>query len=190
MSSDDSKSQARKRALFARRSLRAGDREIASALICDRIVRSHEFMACSAIACYLATADEVDPGYIIMRAWRAKKRVFVPVIDTHGAMGFCEIGPDSVVIRNRMGIWEPVSGTMIDAKSLDVVITPLVAFDDAGNRIGMGGGYYDRCFRFLRNRRKWLNPKLIGVAFECQKTKKIASDHWDVSLYKIVTDAK
>ena len=132
--------------------------------------------------------DEVDTTAIIERAWSAQKRVFCPVTDTHGVMNFCEIKPDTVVTRNRYGLWEPSSGVIIDARDLEVVITPVVAFDADKRRVGMGGGYYDRCFRFLKNRRKWLKPKLIGVAFSCQETAAINSDPWDVPLYSIVTE--
>ncbi len=176
-------------ALRARRSLSDRQRRIASARICERIVHSHEFMASRMVGCFLPMFDEVDTTNIIERAWCANKRVFVPVTDTHGAMSFCEIAPDTVVTCSHFGIWEPTSGTFISAKQLDIVITPLAAFDDAGNRIGMGGGYFDRCFHFLRNRCKWLKPKLIGVAFECQKVDRITPDAWDIPLYRTVTDA-
>ena len=146
-------------------------------------------MAARLVGCYLPTVDEVQTAPIIARAWRAGKRVFVPVTDTHSAMSFCEITPDSVLTRNQFGIWEPRSGLMIDAHDLDIVVTPVVAFDDNRNRIGMGSGYYDRCFHFLKNRRKWLKPKLIGVAFECQKTSRISPNRWDIPLYRIVTNA-
>ena len=184
----NSKSLVRAAALDARRAMSTKDRAAASAIICERIVRSHEFRSCRFLGAYLSTHDEVDVTAIIERAWRAQKRVFVPVTDTHGTMNFCEISPDSVITRNRYGVWEPVSGIIIDSKSLDVVITPLVAFDSARHRIGMGGGYYDRCFHFLRNRRKWLKPKLIGAAFACQQSGTITRDNWDVPLYSIVTE--
>ena len=168
----------------------ANERFAASAKICERIVRSHEFRSCKNLGAYLPMRDEVDPTLIIERAWRAQKRVFVPVTDTHGVMNFCEIEPDSVVTRNRYGLWEPLSGVMIDSRNLDCVITPVVAFDNHKHRIGMGSGYYDRCFHFLKNRRKWLKPKLIGVAFECQRTTRILPNSWDVPLYCVVTNAE
>ncbi len=146
-------------------------------------------MSARLVGCYLPTKDEVQTNQIIARAWRAGKRVFVPVTDTHSAMSFCEITSDSILTRNRFGVWEPVSGLMINARDLDVVITPVVAFDNEQHRIGMGSGYYDRCFHFLKNRRKWLKPKLIGVAFECQRTSRIYPNAWDVPLYRVVTDA-
>ena len=183
------KSKLRESALRARRSLSDKQRENASARICERVTHSHEFMASRMVGCYLPTVDEVDPTNIIERAWCANKRVFVPVTDTHGAMNFCEIGPNTVVTRNHYGIWEPLSGMCVSVKQLDIVITPVAAFDTAKNRIGMGGGYFDRCFQFLRNRCKWLRPKLIGVAFECQRVEKHVPDVWDVPLYKTVTDA-
>ncbi len=166
----------------------AAERASASAIICERIIRSHEFGACKLLGAYLPMRDEVDTTRIIDRAWRAQKRVFVPATDTHGAMNFCEISPDTVVARNRYGVWEPASGVIIDSRDLDIVITPVVAFDDSRRRIGMGGGYYDRCFHFLRNRRKWLRPKLIGVAFACQESAAIKHDSWDVPLYSVVTE--
>ena len=182
------KRAARAAALDARRALPASDRHRASARICERIIRSHEFRACQLLGAYLPMRDEVDTTAIVERAWSAQKRVFAPVTDTHGVMNFCEIKPDTVVTRNRYGLWEPASGVIIDARDLDLVITPIVAFDDDKHRIGMGGGYYDRCFHFLKNRRSWLKPKLIGVAFSCQRTTAIDSDSWDVSLYSMVTE--
>ena len=187
-SGTDLKSTARANALDARRAMTADERTAASATIGERIIRSHEFRSCKLLGAYLPMRDEVDTTFIIERAWRAQKRVFVPVTDTHGTMNFCEISPDTVVARNRYGLWEPVSGVIIDARDLDVAITPVVAFDNNRHRIGMGGGYYDRCFHFLRNRRKWLKPKLIGVAFACQESNAIEDDTWDVPLYSVVTE--
>lgn len=165
------------------------ERNAASSSIAQKVIRSHEFIAAKTIACYLPMRDEVDPGRIIARAWCAKKRVFTPIVRKHGTMTFCELGPDSMLQRNHYGIWEPVSGVEVAARDLDLVITPLVAFDDKHDRIGMGGGYYDRCFAFLKHRRHWLRPKLLGVAFDCQKVEKIVPNPWDIRLYAVVSEA-
>ena len=188
-SNRDAKSAARQSALGARRALSADEKDQASKKICERILRSHEYRSCKLLGCYLPMPDEVDPMLVIERAWRAQKHVFVPIIDSHGAMNFCEITPDTTVVRNTWGVWEPLSGAIVNARDLDVVITPLAAFDSSNHRIGMGGGFYDRCFRFLKNRRKWLKPKLIGVAFSCQETSVIVPDAWDVSLYSVISEA-
>ena len=103
-------------------------------------------------------------------------------------MQFREIRPDSQLARNSFGLWEPVSGEIISPKELDVVVTPLVAFDSQYNRIGMGGGYFDRAFAFLRHRSSWLHPKLLGVAFSCQKFEEIAPNPYDVPLFRVITE--
>ena len=182
-------SDLRKSAIRARRSLSAEQRENASSKICARIIHSHEFMSCKTIACYLPADDEVDPTAIIERAWRATKRVFAPVIDIRGNMIFRELTPNTELNRNYFGLWEPVSGKPISAKAIDLVIAPLAAFDDQCHRIGMGGGYFDRSFSFLGHRRRWLRPKLIGLAFDCQKATRISPNPWDVRLYQVVTES-
>jgi 5-formyltetrahydrofolate cyclo-ligase len=182
------KERLRKKALQARRAMSAEDRDVASAKICSRVIRSHEFFAANSIACYLPMADEVDPGRIIERAWCANKRIFCPVTEKKGKMFYRQLERDTVLRRNNFGLWEPMDGEIISARQFDLVITPLVAFDDDNNRIGMGGGYFDRYFAFQKRPTRWLRPKLIGVAFECQKVEKIAANPWDIPLYDVISD--
>ena len=133
-------------------------------------------------------SDEVDPGRIIGRAWRAKKRVFAPVTDSRGGMTFLRLQPDTPLQISHYGLWEPLAGAEIAATDLDMVVTPLVAFDKQQNRIGMGGGYFDRCFAFLKHRQRWRRPKLIGVAFACQEVEIIVPNPWDIRLYRVISE--
>ena len=166
----------------------ASERARASRRIADRFLNSRYFLSSQTIACYVSTWDEVDTSAIIERAWCANKRVFLPVTAAHRHMFFRETLPGTDLARNDFGLWEPVSGTLIDANKLDVVVTPLVAFDAQRNRIGMGGGYFDRTFAFLAGRTRWLRPKLIGVAFDCQEVQKITRNPWDIPVFRVFTE--
>lgn len=179
---------ARRQGLDARRSLSRSDRHRASRQIAATFVRTHEFVAAQRIACYLPMADEVDPGRIIARAWCAEKEIYVPVVTSGHAMSFTRLTPDSVLTKNRFDIWEPDVTEVIAPRDLDLVVTPLVAFDSRANRIGMGGGFYDRQFDFLARRQRWRRPKLFGVAFACQQVTGITPNPWDVRLYGVVTE--
>jgi 5-formyltetrahydrofolate cyclo-ligase len=68
------------------------------------------------------------------------------------------------------------------------VLAPLVAFDRSGNRLGMGGGYYDRSFAYLRHRVHWRRPRLIGYAYGFQEVQALERAHWDVPLSGVVTE--
>lgn len=72
--------------------------------------------------------------------------------------------------------------------ALDLVLLPLVGFDDAGGRLGMGGGFYDRSLAYLARRQNWRKPTLLGLAHECQKVDRLAQASWDVPLAGTVTD--
>lgn len=179
----------RTQGLEARRRMSREDRFAASQLICRHLIYSRLFRASASIACYLPAEDEVDTLPIFDRAWRANKRIFAPVLRKGGKMCFTELRPETTLWKNAYGIWEPRGGDEVAPRRLDLVVAPTVAFDDAHNRIGMGGGYFDRCFAYLRNRKIWLRPKLVGVAFKCQKVEKITPNAWDIPLYRVITEA-
>ncbi len=164
------------------------ERANASEEICKRVIHSGIFFSSHSIGCYLPTSDEVDTRSIIERGWRANKRIFVPVLRKGRQMSFRELTPDTLLQRNAYGVWEPLTGDVISPHQLDIAIAPTVAFDDDNNRIGMGGGYFDRCFSYLRHRKNWLRPKLIGVGFQCQKVEKISPNAWDIPLYRVFSD--
>ena len=173
----------------ARRSMTARERARASRQITDRFLNSRYFMASDTIGCYVSSWDEVDTSAIIERAWCAKKRIFLPVTGARRIMRFRETLPETELAVNDFGLWEPVSGSSIDVSELDVVVTPLLAFDSQRNRIGMGGGFFDSTFAFLRDRRNWLRPKLIGIAFECQRVPEIVPNPWDIPVFRVYTES-
>jgi 5-formyltetrahydrofolate cyclo-ligase len=185
---ENAQGQLRKRSLAARTAMTPQEREEASAKITESVVRSAWFRRARLIACYLPMQDEVDTWMLIARAWRMKKRVFAPVIEKNFTMTFCEVTPKTDLLYNRYGLPEPREGDVIDVRSLDLVMTPLVAFDADCNRIGMGGGYFDRTFSFLRMRQHLFHPKLIGLAFACQEVEKVAANPWDIRLFRVIDE--
>jgi len=185
MSSDE----ARRKFLTIRRSLDANYRAIASDAICRKLIRTRLFARSNAIAVYFAQADEVDLGKFIDTAWRCGKRVYAPVVVRKRQMFFSHVSRDSELCRSRYGIWEPKNGERIAAMDLDWVLMPVVAFDAALHRIGMGGGYYDRAFAFCNYRHRVLLPRLSGIAFACQETDTIVRNPWDIGVSRVFTES-
>jgi len=182
------KQEIRRAARRSRRFLTQDERAFASEKICASVSTAGYFQRAGLIACYLPTAEEVDTWPLIERAWRMRKRVFAPITGKDQPLAFAEICPSTELIRSDFGLLEPPPEGMIAPRNLDLCITPLVAFDSFCNRIGMGGGYYDRTFGFLRGREHFFHPKLIGVAFDCQRVEKIRASAWDIRLFQVVTE--
>jgi 5-formyltetrahydrofolate cyclo-ligase len=159
----------------------------ASSDISQKIITSKYFKDANNIGCYLSTEYEVSTDTIISSAYKTNKNLYVPKIKQGNAMDFVKMTLNSNMVKNRYGIHEPLYEDIIDANKLDIVLVPIVAFDEKKNRIGMGGGFYDRKFKYIKNTKKKY-PLLIGVAFECQKVKKIKPENWDVKLSAIVTE--
>lgn len=158
----------------------------------QQLVRHRVFCAAQHIACYLPNDGELDLRPLIDQAWAMGKTVYLPVLSSlhHNHLHFMPYRPDDVLVRNRFGIPEPVnhSRRMVDLKRLDLVLLPLVGFDSSGNRLGMGGGFYDRSFAFLRRRQCWFKPGLLGVAYDFQEVKTLNRNTWDVPLNGVVTE--
>ena len=105
-------------------------------------------------------------------------------------MRFVRYRTDSVMRVNRYGIAEPDPrhAEVIPVRRLDLILLPLVAFDERGWRLGSGAGYYDRALHHLRTGRRWRRPKLIGVGYECQRVDRLQPDAWDVPLDGMLTE--
>ena len=87
------------------------------------------------------------------------------------------------LLVKQYGIQVPEEGEFVNPRMLDIVLTPVVAFDLQNNRVGMGGGYFDRTFSFLKHRENWFHPKLIGLAFANQEVASIPPNLWDIPLF-------
>ena len=176
-----------------RRSLSDSEREHAAFLLCERIAASKTFKHSKHIAFYLANDGEINLNLLIEHAWEQGKKCYLPVLAEPNTqrLWFVPYTPDSKLKNNRFGIPEPIHSNKTRLRktlSLDLILMPLVAFDQQGNRIGMGGGFYDRTLAFLRQRKYWHKPNLMGVAYEFQKQKHIESNLWDVPLQAIATE--
>ena len=172
-----------------RRALAPAERSAADRAIAARIRSLDVFRRARRIAVFMAFDGEPALDGLIEDAARAGKQVYAPVI-TRRAMTFARLDLRARLGTNFFGILEPDPARRIDPRRLDLVLTPLVAFDERGTRIGVGRGYYDRCFRFLHARRAWHRPKLLGVAYELQHVHAIPPEPWDVPLWGAVTEVR
>jgi len=120
------------------------------------------------------------------------KQCFLPVLDTlrPRRLWFAPYRIGDPLVANRYGIPEPAcpSRYRVAAWCLDLVLTPLVAFDEMGNRLGMGGGYYDRTLSFLARRQVWKRPRLVGIAYEFQCLESLPRRPWDIPLNSVITN--
>ena len=124
---------------------------------------------------------------LIEHAVTAGKRVFFPILD-HQSLKFARWTEQTCLQKNRFGIDEPIDSETIPTKQLDLVLAPLVAFDQQGTRLGMGGGYYDRTFAFLAECARPAGLKLVGVAYEFQRAILPEPRSWDIPLDAVVTE--
>ena len=178
----------RQRIRAERRALSADVRAVADRAITGYILRLGVYRSARRIALFLAFDGEPSLERLMEHAARTRKRLYVPVI-TRSRMRFAELRLEARLNTNFFGILEPRLGRPLDPRRLDLVLTPLVAFDDHGVRVGVGKGYYDRCFRFLGTHAAWRRPKLLGVAYELQHVPSIPAQPWDVPLWGAVTEA-
>jgi 5-formyltetrahydrofolate cyclo-ligase len=137
------------------------------------------------VAAYRATADEVDLSMWLATYLAAGGDVALPRIQPGNTMTFHSYTAATELAPNRYGIAEPPqTNSTVTETDIDVVLVPLLAFDEAGTRLGMGGGYYDRFLPDLRP-----DADIIGVAFTCQQSvEPLPKAVWDIPLHTVVTE--
>ncbi len=173
----------------ARRALSPEARLQASISAAMKLCESSAYREAQRISVYVAMDGELDPTPLIMRCRTDGRQLYLPVLPPmDGPMSFRPYNVDTPLVSNRFGIPEPkfAEGGRT-AKEMDLVVTPLVGFDLAGNRLGMGAGFYDRTFGFLLHMEK-PHPLLVGYAYEFQKVPALSAESWDVPLGAVATE--
>jgi len=174
-----------------RRDISKKERCVAAHHLSLNIFHHTLFLSAKNIACYLENDGEISLNPVIQRIWQMRKQCYLPVLHPYKrSLWFLPYNDKTRLRQNRFGILEPSELHLArPAWALDLVLTPLVAFDDQGNRLGMGGGFYDSSFAYLKSRRFQKKPKLLGTAFECQHLTKLPQvNQWDVPLHGVVTE--
>jgi 5-formyltetrahydrofolate cyclo-ligase len=184
------KSALRQQMKGLRKQLTTDHQQRAATLLASRIQKHSSYLSAQHIAGYIAVAGEIDPMPLLRHASRLGKHVYLPVLrDEH--MVFVRCQPDVTRLTpNRFGIPEPrwSEARMLAPEHLDLVLVPLLAFDAQRQRLGMGGGFYDRTFAFKRQCHVDAKPLLLGIAHAFQQVEKVPTNHWDVDLKGVATE--
>ncbi|MBU1077748.1 MAG: 5-formyltetrahydrofolate cyclo-ligase [Spirochaetes bacterium] len=150
-------------------------------IIFEKIIGSPQFKETRSLFTYVSRRDEVNTTHIIEHTLNRDKAVFIPRVDTDQKKIFVhQIFSLQELQKGAFSIMEPV-GEESDKKEFDLILVPGLAFDSNGNRLGRGGGYFDRFLKEIRG-------FTIGICYQEQLVKKIPLDEHDIRMDHIITD--
>ncbi|MES2858112.1 MAG: 5-formyltetrahydrofolate cyclo-ligase [Pseudomonadota bacterium] len=170
-----------------RRSLPAAIRIRAAELLSDRLLALPFAPASGHVGGYWAMDGEIG-----LHAWQLRLppplRYCLPVLHEDDRLRFAAWRPGDALVTNRYGIPEPdvQASELLEPESMALVVLPLVGFDARGQRLGMGGGWYDRSFAFRQAAAP--PPWLVGAAFATQQLDAIDARAWDVALDAVCSE--
>ena len=189
-----SRPQLRRQLRNARRALTRAEQRRAAQGLYRQLAQHPLFRRARHVSLYLPMDGEIDPRLLLREAQRRGKATYLPVLSAwpRTKMVFQRVRSGEALRPNRFRIPEPLINARKQRKiwALDLILMPLVGFDDKGGRLGMGGGFYDRSLAYQSRRKAWQKPVLLGLAHECQKVGKLAVASWDVPLQGTVSDKR
>lgn len=188
MTSQINKTSLRKSFRQQRRRLSDSQQQQSALAICNQLEELS--FTNTTFAAYLANDGEPSLLPFIELSWQHNKQVVLPVLHpfSKGYVLFQDYRPYTAMITNRFGITEPAlnCANIAILNEIDVVLMPLVAFDKHKNRLGMGGGFYDRTLASACKLTK--RPKFIGIAHNNQcYNGSLPKESWDIVLDHVVT---
>ena len=182
--------QIRKSIRATRRGLTPEAQDKAAQQIIAHTLNHPKIAQAKTIALFLSFDGEINTRPLIQALWDHGKQVYLPVIhpfNSHHLL-FLHYTPNTILVKNKFNIEEPQLNVLdvLPIEQLDIMMIPLVAFDSQGQRLGMGGGFYDRT---LAN---WQQTGFypIGLAHDCQLVEDLPVAHWDIPLPEIITPKK
>ncbi|WP_440875569.1 5-formyltetrahydrofolate cyclo-ligase [Thalassotalea sp. PLHSN55] len=197
----NSRQHLRKQTRAKRQALTLLEQQQASDALLEQLINDALVKKAQSLAIYLANDGELNCETFIKWCWQQGKHVYLPVIHpfSSGNLLFIRYEENTPMVRNRFNIQEPkLNVTKVCLSSqLDIIFTPLVAFDKTGARLGMGGGFYDRTLASWHQKLTQtpeqvthIKPYPIALAHDCQQVEQIPSAHWDIPLPKIITPSQ
>ena len=177
------KSEIRRPMLKARDSLQ--DREKLDKIIIDKLINSDIYKNSKNIFIYLGFGSEIDTFNYIDIFMNDGKKIIIPYTDVKNKRMYAiEINNLDGLNKNKFGILEPIDvSNIFNKEDIELVIVPGVAFDRSGNRIGYGGGYYDKFFSEMKK-----DIQTIALAYDIQIIDKIHSEEHDKKVNNIITE--
>ncbi|WP_350238354.1 5-formyltetrahydrofolate cyclo-ligase [Pectobacterium colocasium] len=191
-STASSRQQIRQAVRQSRRLLTPDQQALFAQQACERIIAHPRIIGAESVAVFLSFDGELDTSPLIQQLWQQGKRVYLPVLHPFraGHLLFLRYAPDTELVRNRLKIMEPRLDVrqVLPLPQLDILLTPLVAFDRHGQRLGMGGGFYDRTLQYRNQMSR--GPYPIGLAHDCQQVDALPVESWDIPLPEIITPSR
>ncbi len=184
------KSAIRRQVRTNRTNIPSATRQKAESSLTHQLKENPLFKTSKRIACFLSFDGEIGTQTIISESLSLGKQVYLPKLRPFkpNRLWFMPYTAESAMSNNRFNIPEVdlLPNHAIALSSIDLVLLPLVAFDSSGNRLGMGGGFYDATFAHLRKCAQ--RPKFIGLAYQQQRVEPLPSDPWDLPLDGVCTE--
>jgi 5-formyltetrahydrofolate cyclo-ligase len=146
------------------------------------------------VALYLSFNGEINTRALIEHLWSLNCNIYIPILHPFckGHLLFQAFTEYTPMQANHFGIDEPKLDLryVCPIQELDIIFTPLVAFDNQGNRLGMGGGFYDRTLACLQSGSENSSVTIAGLAHDIQLSTNLPIDTWDIPLPHILTPNK
>ena len=157
-----------------------------SARACDNLQKLEEFQDSAVVMMFLSITREILTTTAISAALKQGKTVVVPKVNwhNHSIIPVSLTSLDMEMESDRYGLRHPVRAEQIAADSIDLIVLPGIGFDRQGNRLGRGGGFYDR-FLNSNNGCSW---STCGLAFEEQIIPQVPIENHDIAVNMLVTD--
>ncbi|WP_432663492.1 5-formyltetrahydrofolate cyclo-ligase [Wukongibacter baidiensis] len=183
----EGKKKLRKNLLKNREVMEKQTVEKLSKKIMKNVIKIPEFKQSKVVMIYLSFKNEVETNELIDWCFEQGKEVVIPycVVDNRQIIP-CKLDVERKGLKkNKYGIWEPKKDSMVtvEIENIDSIIIPGVGFDENCNRLGFGGGYYDR---FLVKRKK--NIPAIAICYQNQIIKSVPTDNYDIPMDMVVTE--
>jgi len=187
---NDPRASLRRQLRERRLAIPAAARIAAAEALPAQVEQIPEYLTARRIGGYWAVQGELPLAGLMAGIQSRGQEWCLPVLGEDGLLRFARWRHGAAIEPNRFGIPEPrvPVAELIAPAELDLVLMPLVAFDRRGNRLGFGGGWYDRSFAFLRDRAGAGHPLLVGVGFAMQEADALQAQAWDVRLDCIATE--